>query len=91
MPRTKLDDIAFFFEPDRTLHVGASAPRNPRKFPASVVKTHGLSQAEQEQHVREVYLPELSEGLQLQGKPHGARACVDLSHFTLHYFEGARR
>jgi len=48
------------------------------------VTRHGLSVREQEGHVRDVYLKEIARLLGTRRK----RVCVDLSHFTLLYFEG---
>jgi len=48
------------------------------------VQRHGLSIAEQEDHVRNVYLKKLSAHLGTAR----AHVCVDLSHWTLLYFEG---
>jgi len=70
---TLLSDVAFFFEPDHR--------------EKAIVKKHGLSIAEQEDHVRNVYLKELSQSLGTRK----ARVCVDLSHFTLLYFDGLIR
>jgi len=72
---TNKTDVAFFFELDHSFgHT-------------NTIGRHGLSIAEQENHVRNVYLKEMSQRLGQRR----ARICVDLSHFHLHYFEGLLR
>ena len=56
--------------------------------PDKSVVRHGLSIHAQEDHVRNVYLNQLSRRL---AGTRLLRACVDLSHFTLLFFEGLIR
>ena len=76
---TNLDDVGLLFEPDKFVHFAGDE---------TVVRAHGqLTIEEQEAHVRGIYLKEVSMLL-------GTRRvswCVDLSHMTLHYFDGLIR